>query len=389
MTALVEPTTGEPTPVAGLTAPERGRSPWAEAIALYAICIVAAVALAAVLVMVTGGSWSAVFEALIDGSVRRPGRWGQTLGVAAPLLLVALGTIVNAKAGLVNIGQEGQLLVGACFGAYLAVRLPGPGPVVLACTLVFAAVGGGIWAGIAAALKAWRNVPEVLTTLLLTFIAFPLLTLGLRHTWLIGDRDTERRQHINSGERIPLDTRMPDLRILGNRIDSAALLAAVVAMVLAYVVGRTRLGARVDVLGLNPRAAQRFGVPQRPVAAGVLVASGCFAGVGGAVLLTGGASGDRLSFGYSGNFGWDGLLVALLARNRIAVAIPMAFVFAALRTGSSFLASTGVDRKMTDVVQALLVLALLLPPAIEYARAAWGRRRVPIAAGAPALTGEA
>ena len=132
--------------------------------------------------------------------------------------------------------------------------------------------------------------------------------------------------------------------------------------------GRTRLGARIDVLGLNPRAAQRFGVRQRPLAAGVLIVSGAFAGLAGAALLTGGASGDRLSFGYSGNFGWDGLLVALLARNRVLVAIPMAFVFAALRTGSSFLAATGVDRKMTDVVQALLVLALLLPPAIEYAR---------------------
>ena len=83
--------------------------------------------------------------------------------------------------------------------------------------------------------------------------------------------------------------------------------------------------------------------------------------VAGAVLLTGGASGDRLSVGYSGNYGWDGLLVALVARNRLLVAIPTAFVFAALRTGSSFLAATGVDRRMTDVVQALLVLALLIP----------------------------
>ena len=131
--------------------------------------------------------------------------------------------------------------------------------------------------------------------------------------------------------------------------------------------GRTLLGSRIDVLGLNPRAAQRFGVPRRPLTAAVLIASGCFAGVAGAVLLTGGASGDRLSVGYSGNYGWDGLLVALVARNRVLMAIPTAFVFAALRTGSSFLAATGVDRRMTDVVQALLVLALLVPPAIEHA----------------------
>jgi general nucleoside transport system permease protein len=335
---------------------------------LYVTCVAGALAVSGVLVASTGGSAFGVFGALLDGSIRSPGAWGLTLTTMAPLLVVAIGAVAATRAGIVNIGQEGQLLIGACFGAFLAVRLPGPGPVVLATTLLFAAVGGGLWAGIAAALKAWRNVPEVLTTLLLTFIAFPLMTLGLRHRWLLGDRDTARINHINSGEKIPLDMRFPDVRVFGNRIDSAALLAVVLACVVAYVLGRTHLGARIDVLGLNPRAAQRFGVPRRPLTAGVLIVSGAFAGLAGAVLLTGGATGDRLSFGYSGNYGWDGLLVALLSRNRVVVAIPMAFVFAALRAGSSFLASTGVDRKMTDVVQALLVLALLLPSAIEIAR---------------------
>lgn len=354
---------------------------------LYVASVLGALVLSGLLVAATGGSAFDVFAALLDGSIRSPGAWGLTLTSMAPLLLVATGAVAATRAGIVNIGQEGQLLVGACFGAYLAVRLPGPGPVVLVCTLLFAALGGGLWAAIAAGLKAWRNVPEVLTTLLLTFVSFPLLTLGLRHRWLIGDRDTERIRHINSGEQIPFDTRLPDLHIAGNDIDSAALLAVVVAAVVAVVLGRARLGARIDVLGLNPRAAQRFGVPHRPLTAGVLIASGCFAGSAGAVLLTGGASGDRLSFGYSGNFGWDGLLVALLARNRIVVAIPMAFVFAALRTGSSFLAATGVDRKMTDVVQAMLVLALLMPPAIQYALDSRAGRRGAVA-GVPQLTPE-
>jgi general nucleoside transport system permease protein len=332
---------------------------------LYAMSVLGALALSALLVSVTGGSASAVWNALLDGSIRSPGAWGLTLTTMAPLLLVAVGAIAATRAGLINIGQEGQLILGACFASYVAVRLPGPGPVVLVATLLLAGVGGGLWAGIAAALKVWRNVPEVLTTLLLTFISFPLLTFGLRSDWLLGDR-TNRTQHINSGEQIPFDTRLPNIDVLGNRIDSGVILAVAAALVVWYVLGRTRLGARVDVLGLNPRAAQRFGVPRRPLTAAVLVASGCFAGVAGAVLLTGGASGDRLSVGYSGNYGWDGLLVALVARNRVLVAIPTAFVFAVLRTGSSFLAATGVDRRMTDVVQALLVLALLVAPAIEH-----------------------
>jgi general nucleoside transport system permease protein len=337
----------------------------ARTIALYAVSLLGAVAISAVLVSATGGSARAVWNALIDGSIRSPGAWGLTLTTMAPLLIVAVGAIAATKAGLINIGQEGQLLIGACFAAYAAVRLPGPGPLVLVTTLLAAAVGGGAWAGIAAVLKVWRNVPEVLTTLLLTFIAFPLLTFGLRNIWLLGDR-ANRTRHINSGEQIPFDTRLPNLELFGNRIDSAIVIALAAALIVTDVLGRRRLGARIDVLGLNPRAAQRFGVPRKPLTAAVLVASGCFAGAAGAVLLTGGASGDRLSVGYSGNYGWDGLLVALVARNRVLVAIPTAFVFAALRTGSSFLAATGVDRRMTDVVQALLVLALLIPPAVQH-----------------------
>ena len=334
----------------------------------YVACLGVAVALSGLLVSATGGSATAVLGALLDGSLRSPGAWGLTLTTAAPLLLVAVGTIVATRAGLVNIGQEGQLLIGACFAGYAAVRIGGPGWFALVVTLAVGALGGALWAGIAALLRSWRGVPEVLTTLLLTFVAFPVMTFGLRQTWLIGDRDTTRRNQINSGEQLPASVRLPDLRILGNSIDTGFLLALGLAIVVAVVVARTVLGARIDLLGYNPRAAQRFGVAAGPLSAAVLVGSGASAGVAGAVLLTGGAAGDRLVFGFSGNVGWDGLLVALLARNRVALAVPMAFVFAMLRTGSSFLASTGVDRKMTDVTQALLVLALLVPPAIALVR---------------------
>lgn len=339
---------------------------------LYVVSIAVALGISGILVSATGGSATAVGSALLDGSVRSPGAWGLTLTTMAPLLLVAVGTIVATRAGLVNIGQEGQLLIGACFGAYLAVRIPGPGWLAIIAALVFAGIGGALWAGIAAALRAWRNVPEVLTTLLLTFIAFPLTTYGLRQNWLIGDRDTSRVNHINSGEQIPTDARLPDVEMFANSIDTSVIIAVAAAVAVTWMVTKSRLGARIDVVGLNPRAAQRFGIAQRPLAAAVLIGSGFLAGAAGAVLLHGGAAGDRLAFGYSGNFGWDGLLVALLARNRVLLAIPVAVVFAMLRTGSSFLASTGVDRKMTDVVQALLVLALLLPPAILFLRA---RRR--------------
>src|SRR6478735_6873719 len=84
-----------------------------EVVGLYAVCILGALTLAALLVAATGGSWTAVYTAMLDGSVRNPGRIGLTLAVSAPILMVALGTIVSGRAGLVNIGQEGQLVMGS------------------------------------------------------------------------------------------------------------------------------------------------------------------------------------------------------------------------------------------------------------------------------------
>ena len=134
------------------------------------------------------------------------------------------------------------------------------------------------------------------------------------------------------------------------------------------------------MLGRNSRAAQRSGVSQTGYGASALMISGAFAGLAGAVMLAGGgfAFGNyQLVPGFSTNVGWTGLLVALVAREKALVAIPVAFVFAGLRTGSSFVGSTGVEGRITDVIQGFLVLALLVPPAVMFIR---DRRRAQAAA---------
>ncbi|MGH9271779.1 MAG: ABC transporter permease subunit, partial [Ilumatobacteraceae bacterium] len=130
-----------------------GRSALIEVVTLYVICLGAALTLAAVLVSATGGSWTDVYRAMLDGSVGAPGRWGLTLGVAAPILLVGLGTIVSGRAGLVNIGQEGQVVMGAFLAAYVGSRFSGPGPINLVLMAVAGVVSGAIWAGIAGVLR--------------------------------------------------------------------------------------------------------------------------------------------------------------------------------------------------------------------------------------------
>jgi ABC-type uncharacterized transport system permease subunit len=334
---------------------------------IYTASIVGALFLSALLVALTGGSWQKVFSALLDGSIRNDGAWGQTLSKMAPLMIVATGAIVSTRAGLVNIGQEGQLLIGAVFAAYLGNHMAGPGPLVIVSALVFAAVGGALWAAIAAALRFGRGVPEVLSTLLLVFVAFPVLEYGLRSERFLLDNDPAAKQQLNTGTQLPADRRLPQFDLFGNQFHLGVVIALVVGVLGALVLTRSVWGFRLRMLGLNPQTAQRMGVAAAVMGTVALVVSGALAGLAGGVLLAG-TPDYRITIGYSRNYGWNGLLVALLARNRPLLVIPMAFVFAALSTGSDYLGATGVARDIVDVVQAMLVLALLVPPAILFIR---------------------
>ena len=347
---------------------------------IYLASIIGALFLSALLVGVTGGSSRKVFTALVDGSVRNDGAWGQTLSTMAPLVIVATGAIVSTRAGLVNIGQEGQLLVGAMFAAYLGNHMSGTGPLVIVCALAFGALGGALWVGIAAALRFGRGVPEVLSTLLLVFVAFPLLEYGLRSQSLLLDTDPTVKQPLNTGTKLPTDRRLPRLELFGNEFHLGVVLGLVVVLLGAFVLARTVWGFRLRMFGLSPRTAQRMGVSAVVMGTVALVISGALAGLAGGVLLAG-TPDYRITVGYSRNYGWNGLLVALLARNRPLLVIPVAFVFAALRTGSDYLGATGVARDIVDVVQALLVVALLIPPAVLFIR---DRRRAVAATSARA-----
>lgn len=336
---------------------------------LYVISIVGALVISAVLVATTGGSWREVFTALIDGSVRAPGRWGQTLGVAVPLTLVGLGTVISGRAGLINIGQEGQVMIGAAVASYVGTRLAGPGPVVLVVLLLVGGLGGALWAGIAGGLLYRRRVPEVLTTLLLVTVAFQAVGYGLQQQWLLLAPTEGRSQRNVTSEQLPADTRIPRISLFGNEFPLSALFAVLLAFLVAYLLARSIWGFRLRVMGLNARTAKRVGISDARYGTAALMLSGGFAGLAGAMMLGGGDFGNyRLTPGFPVNVGFDGLLVALVARQRPLLVVPLAFVFASLRTGSGFLAATGVEREITQIVQALLVLALLVPPAILFVR---------------------
>lgn len=340
-------------------------------VALYVVCMIGALAVASVIIVVaTDADPFDVFHAMYEGSLSRPSAIGLTIDQAMPILITALGGVIASRAAMINIGLEGQLIVGGALGAYVALKLGLPVAANLPLTLLASAVGGALWAGIASLLRFWRNVDVVISTLLLNFVAAEVLSFALNKKYLL----QETRQNV---QLLPQSDRLPSAYQLtrlgsppGFSISTGIFIALVLAGIVTFALARTRWGFRLKMLGMNPNAARAAGVSMAAVGGGALVLSGALAGLAGGVVFTG--TSFRIQPGFSNNIGGDGLLVALIARRNVAATVPVAFFFGAMRAGGGFLAATGVPRYLVDVVQPLLVLAALLPPAILFV---WDRRK--------------
>ena len=260
-------------------------------------------------------------------------------------------------------------MMGSCFAAYVAVRLAGPGPFVLVTAMLCGIIGGAIWAGIAGVLRYYRNVPEVLSTLLLSTVAANLMGWGLRKPWLLLAPAAGRANRNQVSEPLAPNTRIPRVTWFGNEFPISVIVALILTVIVWLVLDRSVIGFRLRMLGRNPRTARRAGVAERRYGIGAMLVSGGFAGLAGGFMLAGGDFGNyQLVANFGAGIGFAGLLAALVARQRVFVVVFVSFLFGCMRTGSGFLRATGVSGRIADVVQGLLVLALLLPPAILYIR---------------------
>jgi ABC-type uncharacterized transport system permease subunit len=330
---------------------------------LFAGAIGVALVASIALVALTHGPAGSVARLMADGSVNGWGSIGYTLDAAAPLLVVAVGTIVAMRAGQFNIGQEGQLTIGALAAALVAIRVPGPGPLVLVLTLIAAAAGGALWAGIAALLRFWRGVDIVLGSLLLIFVAEQVLEYAVNRQWFIQERGAGSARQAESAQ-LSAHVRLPRFGQYPHaNVGTGFVLALVLAVAVAVLLARSRWGFHLKVLGLNPVAARRAGISAAVFGGTAIVISGALAGLAGGVMLTGTAY--RLTPGFSNNVGWTGLLVALVARNDSGAAVATAVLFGALEAGGGFLSISGIPTDLVPIITALVVLGVVLPPALR------------------------
>jgi ABC-type uncharacterized transport system permease subunit len=275
-----------------------------------------------------------------------------TLVRAIPLTIAGLATTLAFRAGVLNIGVEGQLLCGAAAAATVVLAWPSLGVLLVPIGLAAGALGGLVWVTVPVLLRRRLGVLEVITTLLMNAIATQLLS------WLVRGPLQEPTHTYPQSATIVDGARLPVL-FAGTQLHAGALIALGLAAFLWWFFKQTAAGFRVHVTGANARAAASAGsIDVSRLTARVFLASGAIAGVAGAVELQGTtlALYDTISPGY----GYASIAVALLAALEPRAIVPSAILFGALEAGAGAMQrDAGVPVVAVKIVEALLIVAVL------------------------------
>jgi ABC-type uncharacterized transport system permease subunit len=347
-------------------------------VARAAAAIALATAIIAGVLLALGASPVDVFAALADGAF---GSWyalTDTVVRATPLIFTGLAISVSFSGALWNIGADGQLIVGALVAGAVGPYLGGwPRPFGILILLLGGAAGGAVWGGICGWLRARRDTNEVISTIMMNFVAAQLLSWSV-HGPLMQPSGT-----------YPASTPIAEsahmyMFLPPSRLNLGILLAAVLAIGCYLLLYKTAVGFELRAMGRNRRAATFFGIPIARLTIAVLALSGALAGLGGAVQVS--AITHRLYEKMSPGWGFEAIAVALVARLNPMGIVVSALVFGALDNGSQAMQRTqGVSAELVQVIQALVIMILLAfdTPIFAGLWGGWSKTAVPQSAAEP------
>ncbi len=318
-------------------------------------------------------SWNAVssaYIALFEGAVFDPSRLSdgffacfypltETVTVALPLICTGLAVTLAFRAGLFNIGAQGQLIVGAIFAAYVGFAWTLPPVVHMLVAVAAGMLGGALWGGIVGLLKARTGAHEVISSIMLNYVAFYLgAYLLTTEAFLRPGRNDPISPPVQDTAAFPL--------LLGDsyRLHLGVVFVLIAAAAVQWLLTRSTIGFRFRAVGQNNAAARTAGINVERSYTLVMLLAGSLAGLGATMQILG--TEKSLTIGVAGTLGFDGITVALLGRSTPWGTVAAGLLFGGLRAGGlNMQAATGTKIDIILVLQALIVLFIAAPPLVR------------------------
>lgn len=362
------------------------------------IAVIGALVIGAIILILLEANPLEAYRVMITGAFANKNGLADTLVKATPLLLVGLGIVIAYRAKVINIGAEGQFIVGALLSTFLAIELGDvlPGFTVIMICLVGGSLAGAFWAGIPGFLKARLNVNEILSTIMMNSIAIQIGYFLLRGP-MIDPAEVAAGTNIPHSARTPKVTDLPrftdiakwlgftesakDLELTGlgkevygllvepTRMHIGFIFAIIMAVLVYILLWRTTIGYRIRMVGLNPHAARYAGinVPRYMILSMAL--SGALAGLAGALEIVGLHHRMFEPLAVSAGYGFSGIVVALLAKLHPLGAIPSSILFGGLLVGGDKM------QRAIQVPQVLITTLMGIIVLFVVSSELWSRRR--------------
>lgn len=328
--------------------------------------VLAALAVGAIFIAIAGSNPIEAYATLFQGAFFDYWGFAATLVKMCPLLLAGLAVILPLRAGLFNIGAEGQIYMGALFGTAAALYLPGiPGPLHILICVLAGGLGGALWALIPALLKAYQKINEIIVTLLLNFVALHFVS------FMVSGPMMEPGAPYPYSPEIPQSLFLPHILA---RTDAhyGVVFGIAIAITMHLVFQRGVFGFTLATVGRNPDAARYAGISVRRHIIVSFMIAGALAGLAGTFEVLGHRY--RLFHAFSQGYGYDGIVVAFLAGLNPFFAIFSSLFIGGLRSGANMMQrAVGIETTVVEVIQGLVILFVAVSLAFRYRTSAFGR----------------
>ncbi|MDV3278625.1 MAG: ABC transporter permease [Nitrososphaerales archaeon] len=324
------------------------------------------------LILISGFSPLTVFGVMIQGALGTEAGQSYVLTYAATLILSGLAFMIPGKAGIWNVGAQGQIYLGGIFATLVALFVPMPFVLWPVVAFLFGALFGAIWAFIPGVLETYRRASAIVTTILLNYVAQAM------SSYILFNYVGRILPQTLVSNQTPLFSNLVTLpRIPGFSASIMIFISILTAIAAWYFLNRTTLGYKIRAVGSSPMSAEAKGIDPRTMRIIAMAIGGLIAGLAGAGdILSRGNYVDQFPEGYFGGEGFAGIAVALVALNNPIAAIAAAFFFAVMVAGTPFMGAEGLPRELVWAIQGLIILFTAMPYLSQLILKRTGRKRL-------------